>query len=272
MTVRTFNNFLQKVIRYGKPDLLTDFDFQVLYSGRSIQFDTDRMLEAHPFFRNVDKLTLCSNRNFTHKLTYNVPFELTNISELRLFGPTFHYNLDKFRHMLDRLPNLEVFVHTNGEMKIEVVANELAQRYQNLRGFGYRSAVDIVDANVLENVDDRYSFLEKFNNLTELHLSGIRSRNVYKVLQFVPNVKVFGISQMGFVHPPAEICRIVRTIKKIVEQRRKRTGNLHECIHLLVNEFQYNELKVIKDVHKFIRITVGDQYFLCLLTEYVDLP
>lgn len=184
---------------------------------------------------------------------------MTNISELRIFGVDLNLNMVEFQLMLDRLLNLKVFVQTHGKLDIQKVADELARRYPNLHGFGY--AIDYnTYGRSIDFGNDRFEFLKKFTNLTEIHLSGLNKYgNVHAVLRFVPKLKIFGIDDLYMVHLPVEIRRIMRSIKDIVKNRSDTTSNGTLCpdndlIQMRVNKFQYNEFNVIKGAHNFIRM------------------
>lgn len=61
-----------------------------------------------------------------------------NITELRLIDIKLkEEKMNEFQEFLDRLPNLEVFIHTGGQLDSVPVVEELCQHFPNLRGFGY---------------------------------------------------------------------------------------------------------------------------------------
>lgn len=246
----------------------------------------DIFLEARPFFHRLEKLTInckglpklfyTENRFLWHSPHLNsltlercnlgidwsrlIPVELSSISELRLFNVSLHKSmivdesLNGFRSLLDRLPHLEVFVNCNLDevLEIENVTEELVRRYPNLRGFGYNIKDRIFHND--ENIEfiDRYRFLTRFTNLTEFHLgTSLRCQDAHNILGLFPKIEIFGIHQFRLKHPLVEIRRMVRSIRKIVEDRRKTAGTGgKQVIQLKMNVQQYNDFIAIKPTQR----------------------
>lgn len=55
---------------------------------------------------------------------------------------------------------------------------------------------------------------------------------------------------------PVEIRRIVQIIRQTIAARRDLSSAKNDRVHLIVNETQYNEFSVIKNIENIIRLTV----------------
>lgn len=294
LTPVSFNTFLRNVIRHCRPNWLTEVEIKLNAHQKQAQFQGDALCEVRPFFQRLEQLTINCKRgsnilNWDNLFLWNsphlksltlegeqislnwlqlIPAEFSNISELRLLNVFLRESLNDFRSFLDRLTNLEVFVCIKNVLStmldIEEVIDDLAERFPNLRGFGYNiGKTDFHGTNM--EFYDRLSSLTKFTNLTELHLGTYYSacENVQNSLRFVPNIKIFGVNSLRLNHMPVEIRRIVRSLKEIVLGRREAVGNLaggKDFVQLQMNNLQFNDFKTIKNI-EFIRPIVHPNIF-----------
>lgn len=233
-------------------------------------------------FPNIKSLTLqhFSMEKDWKDLFLN-PQMCANLTELRLFDFYIEEDINEFKKLINRLPNLEVFAHTTYGLNIDAVSEVLHQRFPNLRGFGFRTNSPI-DANDGDSDDDddqfiaRYDIdgdrtitlrdeelkcLEKFKNLTEFYLdtSECQCRNLSSVFRFVPNIKVLGMWEIGLFHPEEDVHRFIGTIRQTITNRRDRFPSNNDRVHLFVNQEQFNILNSVENIKNIIRLTVQHQ-------------
>lgn len=298
VTEHSFNHFLRKVIKYCQADNLLELEIVIKpinnepyediqwfgnFDESWLVLDIENGLreQIQPFFRQLNRLTLCALKktrlnptffaqidlpslrkckivNISTKLHWSgiFPWEMcTNITELRLMNFDLHddESIDEFDEFLIQIPNLQVFIHTNGKLGFLPVAELLLERFPNLRSFGYCD----YDING-PAFEDNFKILGRFTNLTEFHLKNFESMKFHKILQFLPHIKVLSIWQVKQFHQsPVESRRIVQTIKSIISARRA-LAPPHDRIHLLVNQWQYNDFKAIQNTDDILHMTIVD--------------
>lgn len=188
-----------------------------------------------------------------------LPDNLLNIRELRLYDVHLRGDQDDYLQFLDKLPNLEVFVHISrknlfdGPISVSL-AHDLLQHFPNLRCFGFNMDGFEVNGEIVFN--DRLQFFENFTNLTELHLGSFHGcHDVHNIIQFVPNIKVLGLSFVWLFQPPVAVRRIVKAIQQNVDNRRARWTGGNNCVQILVDKYYYADFEFFKNADESILIS-----------------
>lgn len=279
-----FNIFLEKVVKYCQSDRLSELEMLIDSSNQKCVWKVDNKLlyQIQPFFRCLKKLALCGVGEiynfcemepiFLQQMTFPdlkvltiqhlsfdtdylklLPKKLcSNLTELRLFQlkRRSYSTIQQFEEFIHRFSSLEVFVDTsliNSELDFLDIAKVMLQRFPNLHGFGYALSRNEIDLNKMD-----YTILSNFTNLSEFYLVSEKCLvNAHAIFRFLPNVKVLGIWPSTLRHPPVEIRRIVKTIRETISKR-----GSDDRVHLLVNQEQYNEFKVIKNIEKIISLSI----------------
>lgn len=277
-------------MKYCQPDRLTELEIS-LNNQEKLELDEELLTQARPFLRRLEKLSiLCRYTDeaakevfdfFKHDLTHLksltlqncsfqpknwlqiLPDELRNIREIRFHGVYLTKNRNQLREFLYQLPNIEVFVYlpsakhdpSNEFNDTEPKTQDLLEHFPNLKGLGcYLDEFATIDNKLF--INDRLKFLAQFRHLSELHLKSLlECHDLQKIFQFVPNIKIFGISSLLMPQPPVQCRRIAKTLKQIVDDRRAH-GSLNEFIEIIVDEKYYREFKAIKNIGKFAILTI----------------
>lgn len=279
-------------MKYCQPDRLTELEIN-LNNQEKLELDEELLTEARPFLRRLEKLSIVCRYTdeaakkvfdfFKHDLTHLqsltlqnfsfipknwlqiLPDELRNIREIRFHGVRLTKNRNQLREFLYQLPNLEVFVYLpsprydslNEFNDTEPTTQGLLAHFPNLQGLGCFLDEFANDDNKLF-IDDRLQFLAQFRHLSELHLKSLlECHDLQKIFQFLPNIKIFGISLVLLPQPPVQCRRIAKTLKQIVDDRRAH-GSLNEFIEIIVDEKLYREFKAIKNIEKFAILSIKD--------------
>lgn len=291
-----FEYFLKYVIEYCVPGKMTELTMSSACGERAQKtIDDELLIQIQPFICNLAKLTIVGlyndfdkeecfdterafKRFFEHsrsrlvflkslklEMTRNIndypeflPTDPSNITEIYLSNVWDFKNLNEFQLILNRLENLQVFVYTHDNCNagnIEAMGNCLHQRFPKLRGFGF--CVGKIRA------QHRFEFLEKFKDLTELHLE-LRGCSVFaanmqcltNIIKYVPNIKTLSIYQiMSTNQLPAVVRRISQLIKKLIDNRCNRCP-ANDRVHINVNHRQYREFRAMKSVDSFISLEI----------------
>lgn len=268
------NQFMQEMVNYCTPGVLTDLEI-IANGSEPHEFTDNLMQEARPFFHGLQKLSMSnSGRQLIHLFQYfsgdmqnlrcltmgGFNFNesgwmdlfnpaLSNLTELCLCNFSLREELSEFEQFLIKHPKLERFIHTRFPSKFstETVANQLIMRHTKLRGFGYLANRGGFDANF--TFDDTFKFFLKFEHLTELHICcfGI-ARDIHKVINFTPKLKVLGIWQVNELHETkVTVHKIVESIKSIIEKRKNHT-TINDRIKLFVRDIHLDEFVLIKEM------------------------
>lgn len=84
--------------------------------------------------------------------------------------------------------------------------------------------------------------VSRMKNLQKITLRcGKILSNLYKILEMLPNIQTFSISNVYFLHLPVEIFKLVNTIRKHRQSRPHQ-----DLLHLIVSVEQYRELAVFE--------------------------
>lgn len=277
-------------MKYCQPDRLTELEIN-LNNREKLELDEELLTEARPFLRRLEKLSIVCRYTdeaakkvfdfFKHDLTHLksltlqnfsfkpknwlqiLPDELRNIREIRFHGVRLTKNRNQLREFLYQLPNLEVFVYlpssrhdpSNEFNDTEPTTQDLLEHFPNLKGLGC-FLDEFADRKLF--INDRLQFLAQFPHLSELHLKSLlECHDLQKIFQFLPNIKIFGISLVLLPQPPVQCRRIAKILKQIVDDRRAH-GSLNEFIEIIVDEKLYREFKAIKNIEKFAILSIKD--------------
>lgn len=294
----TFNHFLRKVIRYCRPNQLIELDLK-LSRVYQLSYDFTLLEGMRPYLRNLRKFHL---QNHSHKLESlfafyqndintiksltidgiaffreclnQFPNVMPNITEIRLINVDLYHHSREVNLIMNKLPNLERFICSSYYPQAVLdIGEKLTWKFPGLKAFGFLthrfncSNDDPFDNNERFNILQSLSFLRGFTNLAELELGAdCDCRNVYQILQYVPNIRTFSIWQIEHMFQESvEIRRIVKSIREIIANRRNRfPANDH--VHFIVSDRQYREFKAIKRIDHFIRLTIRNSPRLIIRT------
>lgn len=189
-----------------------------------------------------------------------IPSSLNHIRELYLIDVNIIGREDDFSYFLEQLTNLETFVQIGGKFKISFVVNELSKYFPNLRKFGY----DIGKPNETSPLIfiEKYTFLKKFYNLQALEVGESSHannfcRNVFSVLEFVPNIKQLSIYKIkNIFYQEREIQQMVEAIKRIINNR-KHSKFYDDYVTVEVNLKQYRDFQAICGMKNFIKLSIN---------------
>lgn len=188
------------------------------------------------------------------------PAELSNVTEIYLIRVEINKSASDFELFLSQFTNLQVFVHLRRDvenLRQEVFADCLHRRFPQLRGIGCN--VDDLNQRSTFFIGDRFSFLQRFTNLTELYVgffSGPLPRDIHSLIQFVPNVKILSIVDVfTLFQPPVAVRRMKTAIGEVIDRRRHRFPP-KDRIKIIVNEKQYRDFMVLKNLNEIIQLSL----------------
>lgn len=215
---------------------------------------------------NLKSLTLKRFR-FLHKGWTDIfPNELSNVTELRLTHVHLIENLSEFELFLNQFTNLQVFVHIRTNIinpQPEAIADCLYRRFPQLKGFGFNSDLYPDDTTInyqrsTFSIGNRFSFLEKFTHLSEIHVAHFlapKPRDIHSIIQFVPNLKILSVVEIIFFQPPVAVRRMKQSIERAIDRRRDRFPR-NDRVHIIVNKMQYRDFMALKNVNEIIRLSI----------------
>lgn len=285
----TFNHFLRKVIRYCNPNRVIEIDITYFKSLNSFcDYDFTLLEKMRPFLRNLRKLNLqgCGKQltnafqfyasdintiksltiaetKMFHECLRQLPTLAPNITEIHFTHVDLMYYMTEFRQLLNSVSNLQKFVYScYSPLAVVEIGERLVYKFPSLKSFGFLT--NRFNCNIIRDYDqfdvfNSLNFLRGFSHLSELEIGADSDcKDVYRILQHVPNIKKFSIWQLTlFVQESIEIRRIVKAIKEIVISRRNRFA-VNDHVEITVNRRQYREFKAIKHIDHFIRLTLND--------------
>lgn len=187
------------------------------------------------------------------------PNELSNVTELYLIKVEVRESAHEFDSFLNQFTDLQVFVHprkNDGNLQPEVVADCLYRRFPQLRSIACN--MDVPDQDTHFAIGNRFNFLEKFSNLAELYItccSHVKPLDIHSIIQLVPNIKILSIVEIKLFQPPAAIRRIRQAIKEVIDRRRNRFPP-NDRIEIIVDDTQYREFMVLKNIDEIIKLSV----------------
>ncbi|XP_037028682.1 uncharacterized protein LOC119068924 [Bradysia coprophila] len=97
-------------------------------------------------------------------------------------------------------------------------------------------------------------FATQLKNLEKFSLQSSKLTNINKLIETLPQIRTFSISQITTKHLPVEMRKIVRTLRAI-----RQTSDMYEdkvVLRLIVNIEQWRELQVYKDIAKLTETIV----------------
>lgn len=275
------------------PGNLTDLEIEIddiyneLWYDLHIKRDYGWMEQARPFLHRLEHLKMsnfgcrleplfeCFGRELLNlkSLTLNrfefdegwlsvFPSEMSNVSELRLINVRLVERLVEFERFLNQLQNLQIFVHirqNDNNPQPEAIANCLYERFPQLEAFACN--VGELQAENAFSIGDRFKFLEKFTNMSEIYVASHGGRpphDIHRIMKFVPNIEIVSIVMTGLAQPPVAIRHIMQSIKEVIERRRNRFP-LNDRIRIIVSKCQYRDFQVLKNINEFIQFSITDQ-------------
>lgn len=88
----------------------------------------------------------------------------------------------------------------------------------------------------------------QLKNLEKFTLESDRLTNANKIIEQLPQIRIFSMSKIIFKHLPVEMRKIVRTLRTI--RQASVTDDDNNLLKLIVNIEQWRELQVYKDIDK----------------------
>lgn len=184
---------------------------------------------------------------------YKYIADLPNIKHLSItsyaqYGDDIHYALMKLAGRTS-LESLNILINSNAssslnrsEMQVasEKWLSQLSQQsFQNLTTVGLRI---VSDTKEIFEFDCTFicKFLQRVSSISKITVCVDGNiRNVYKILEYAPQLRIFAFSKTRMRHLPVEMRKMHRIIKKMHEQRKDLPP-----IHLVTNIQQHRELQV----------------------------
>lgn len=255
-----------------------------------LSLDVKLLENLRPIFQGLKKLILNDNSPTLNEIFKFYQNDIINSKTLTLNGLNF---MDDWQNILPAGNQKVIMLHTcnldsckglhipiygpgccafsKGSVTLDLViskpykvsSNQLTKLFPNVSGYSLRIRMEQdTDMDTMGfKFGNHLNFLADFENVIEIYVAGenhIRKvSDVYKVLEFVPNIKVFGIYQIQFhnlYQPPVECRRIFNSITEIIKKRKKR----NDRIKVIVNLNQLMEFKVNKNVDKFMVFDVRE--------------
>lgn len=286
-----FQKFIQLVVQYCVPGRLIELEMEVhliTTDGFKIEANDGRLEQIRPILHGLENLSLSNTygklnpifelyrqdlpnlkslslKNFRYDGGWAdfLPTKFTYLTELYLICVNIHEDAETFKIFLDQFVDLQVFVHLRHSANRptpEVITDCLYERFPKLRGFGCNVGDSSREIGFAMN--NRFSFLRKFTDLTEFHVGSYdyTPRDIHGLFQYIPNIKTFSIAEVTLFQPPVAIRRIRRTIKELINGRRDRFPP-NDRVHIIVNIQQYRDFQTLKNVNEIIKLTISPVWF-----------
>lgn len=274
VTYVDLENFLQLLIRYCSPDVVTELNFRTKYN---VHFYHNVNERARPFFRKLEKLDVWNGdifflhmQDMTNLISLTLrrwdppnffsPIELNSIRKLCLYNVREFYSSDeKLKGLLNIFPNLETFACSVEKYDvIEDVGKVLVEKCSNLRVL----VISIFFKAIHERckcykIVHRFQFLQKLKSLEEIKIVGNvwNLQNIYKLVQFTPNIRKLDIKDLPcLISQPNQL---VRSIREAIANRLDRFP-ANDCVHLIVNPTLRSYFNAVKNIDEIIRFTIGE--------------
>lgn len=247
------------------------------------RFDSKLMIEARQFIQNLQKLTLKGRNSILHDIYVYYRQDIRNlqqltltgfcvvrdwqrlfpirngeISELRLYNFDVNESVQKYdtSELYSTDIAMDVFIHVprSAEHAKLPIVKQLMIYFPNVRAFGYTAKISKESSKY--GFEDKFDFFMKFEQLTEIYVYCEKSKDIPKLLQFLPNIKVFGILNFGPLHKPSvETRKIAHSIGNIIEKRKNHFPE-NDRIKVLVNPDQLKEFQNIENVDTSMELAI----------------